>query len=137
MNWLNDPDLTVQEKRAILSSWASDACAVEEMPTLRQPPGAKRPVSFDKIVDALRSLDDGPGRARDAAQETALAAKRRRRKRYPAELNFVFSKLAELLGHVRRYWAPWEVSPETMAVVVFTLTLAHPCSSARRLGERQ
>ncbi len=26
---VNDPDLTVYEKRAILSSWASDACAVE------------------------------------------------------------------------------------------------------------
>lgn len=55
---LNDPDLTRQEKRAILSSWASDACAVESMPGLRQPPGAKAPVSFDDIVEALRSLDD-------------------------------------------------------------------------------
>jgi hypothetical protein len=55
---LNDPDLTRQEKRAILSSWASDACAVESMPALRQPPGFKAPVSFDEIVDALRSLDD-------------------------------------------------------------------------------
>jgi uncharacterized protein Usg len=33
---LND----VGEKRAIVSSWASDACAVEFMPALRQPPGA-------------------------------------------------------------------------------------------------
>jgi hypothetical protein len=57
---LNDPDLTRQEKRAILSSWASDACAVESMPALRQPPGGKAPVSFDEIVDALRSLDDDP-----------------------------------------------------------------------------
>lgn len=57
---LNDPDLTRQEKRAILSSWASDACAVESMPALRQPPGCKAPISFDEIVDALRSLDDDP-----------------------------------------------------------------------------
>src|SRR5688500_14228283 len=57
---LNDPDLTKQETRAILSSWASDACAVEEEPALRQPPGAKWPVSFDEVVDALRSLDDDP-----------------------------------------------------------------------------
>ena len=57
---LNDPDLSRQEKRAILSSWASDACAVESMPGLRQPPGGKAPVSFDDIVDALRSLDDDP-----------------------------------------------------------------------------
>src|SRR5688572_16555566 len=57
---LNDPDLTKQEKRAILSSWASDACAVESAPSLRQPPGGPAPVSFDDIVDALRSLDDEP-----------------------------------------------------------------------------
>ena len=53
---LNDPDLTRAEKRAILSSWASDACAVA--PGLRQVPGAKQPVTFDDIIDALRSLDD-------------------------------------------------------------------------------
>jgi hypothetical protein len=57
---LRDPDLTIQEKRAILSSWASDACSVESQPGVRLPPGAKQPVSFDEIVDALRSLDSGP-----------------------------------------------------------------------------
>jgi hypothetical protein len=57
---VNDPDLTVYEKRAILSSWASDACAVDSAPSLRRPGGAKRPVTFDEIIDALRSLDD-PG----------------------------------------------------------------------------
>jgi hypothetical protein len=57
---LRDPDLTKQEKRAILSSWASDACAVESAPGLRLAPGGKAPVSFDEIVDALRSLDDDP-----------------------------------------------------------------------------
>jgi hypothetical protein len=57
---LNDPDLTTQEKRAILSSWASDACAVDSAPDLRHAPGGKATVSFDEIVDALRSLDDDP-----------------------------------------------------------------------------
>ena len=57
---LSDADLTKQEKRAILSSWASDACAVDSDPTLRKPPGTTRPVSFDDIVEALRSLDDDP-----------------------------------------------------------------------------
>jgi hypothetical protein len=57
---LNDPDLSKQEKRAILSAWASDACAVDSMPGLRQRPGGAAPVSFDDIVDALRSLDDDP-----------------------------------------------------------------------------
>jgi hypothetical protein len=57
---VNDPDLTIGEKRAILSSWASDACSVESQPAMRFPSGAKHPVGFDEIVDALRSLDRGP-----------------------------------------------------------------------------
>jgi hypothetical protein len=52
---VNDPDLTLNEKRAILASWASDACAIESVPELRQ--GPKAPVRFDDIMDALRSLD--------------------------------------------------------------------------------
>ena len=55
---VNDPDLTRHEKRTILSSWASDACAVASAPGLRQPPGARAAVTFDEIIDALRSLDD-------------------------------------------------------------------------------
>jgi hypothetical protein len=53
---VNDPDLTLNEKRAILASWASDACAVEAAPELRHPPGG-RVVRFDEIMDALRTLD--------------------------------------------------------------------------------
>jgi len=59
---VNDSDLTLSEKRAILASWASDACAVEAVPALRKPPG-RAPVSFDDIIDALRELDrQGDGR---------------------------------------------------------------------------
>jgi hypothetical protein len=54
---LRDGTLGLQEKRAILASWASDACAVESMPALRQPPGTSQPVSFDAIMNALRHLD--------------------------------------------------------------------------------
>jgi hypothetical protein len=57
---LRDPDLTTDEKRAILSSWASDACAIESQPAVRLPPGARQPVGFDEIVEALRSLDRAP-----------------------------------------------------------------------------
>ena len=57
---VKDPDLTREEKRAILSSWASDACLVESQPAVRLPLGAKHPVCFDEIVDALRGLDSGP-----------------------------------------------------------------------------
>ena len=71
---LNDPGLSRQEKRAILSSWASDACAVDSMPGLRQRPGGAVPVSFDDIVDALRSLDDDP-----PPRPGGFAMRRRRR----------------------------------------------------------
>ncbi len=53
---VNDPDLTLNEKRAILASWASDACAVEAAPELRLNPGGA-PVRFDDIMEALRMLD--------------------------------------------------------------------------------
>jgi hypothetical protein len=53
---VDDPDLTRNEKRAILASWASDACAVEATPDLRNPPGGNA-VAFDDIIDALRALD--------------------------------------------------------------------------------
>ena len=33
---VDDPDLTLNEKRAILASWASDACAIETAPALRK-----------------------------------------------------------------------------------------------------
>ena len=55
---VNDPDLTLNEKRAILASWASDACAIEAVPALRCLPGGKRPVTFDEVMDALRRLDE-------------------------------------------------------------------------------
>ena len=53
---VNDPDLTLNEKRAILASWASDACAIEAAPALRKTPGGA-PVSFDDVMEALRALD--------------------------------------------------------------------------------
>lgn len=56
MDVVTDPDMTVQEKRAILASWASDACAVEAAPDLRRPPSAPI-VRFDDVMDALKRLD--------------------------------------------------------------------------------
>ena len=57
---VHDPDLTLNEKRAILASWASDACAVEAAPELRLSP-AGPPVRFDDIMDALHTLDREAG----------------------------------------------------------------------------
>jgi hypothetical protein len=58
---VEDSDLTLNEKRAILASWASDACAIEAAPTLRLSPGTAKPVRFDDVMDALRALDQQAG----------------------------------------------------------------------------
>jgi hypothetical protein len=52
-----DELLTVGERRGILSSWASDACAVDSNPPLRRPPLAQAPVTFDEVMGALQQLD--------------------------------------------------------------------------------
>jgi hypothetical protein len=72
-NVVADPDLTVNEKRAILASWASDACAVEAAPALRCVPGGREPVSVDEILEALRDLD------RQARESGTQPARLRRR----------------------------------------------------------
>ena len=64
---VNDPDLTLNEKRAILASWASDACAVEAAPALLQNSGG-RAVPFDDIMDALRTLDGQQAATADAGR---------------------------------------------------------------------
>ena len=57
---VNDPDLTLNEKRAILSAWASDACATEVAPHMR-PTATGALVAWDDIIDALRALDKQSG----------------------------------------------------------------------------
>jgi hypothetical protein len=52
-----DPDLSIDEKRAILASWASGVCAAEAIPALRKSPAGVR-VRFDDILDALKELDE-------------------------------------------------------------------------------
>jgi len=54
---LKDPDLSRDEKRAVLSSWASDACAVPDHPTLRLMVGGEFPVPLQDILDCLARLD--------------------------------------------------------------------------------
>ena len=73
---VNDPDLTLNEKRAILASWASDACAIESVPALRRPPtqGGK-PVAFDDVMDALRALD---ARASETSERYRRVLRKRR-----------------------------------------------------------
>lgn len=56
---LAHPALDISVKRAILASWASDACAVENLPNWRKLPEADVLVPLDDILDALRALDSG------------------------------------------------------------------------------
>jgi len=76
---VNDPDLTLNEKRAILASWASDACAVEAAPHLRCAPGGKRAVVFEDVIEALRTLDN---QANDKAADSARYRRVLRRRRF-------------------------------------------------------
>ena len=81
MDVVEDCDLTSYEKRAILSSWAADACAVKGVPELTQTfDGA---VSFDDILDALcvldskleRRADPGHGSGRPSSAQSSEDAR--------------------------------------------------------------
>ena len=54
---VEDPSLSITEKRAILSEWASDASAIESFPTLRLLRGTSFPVTFSAVMDARDQLD--------------------------------------------------------------------------------
>jgi len=54
---LKDPFLEDSEKREILSSWASDACAVEGRPELRWFIGSDGPVPLNEVLEARRRLE--------------------------------------------------------------------------------
>jgi hypothetical protein len=76
MDVVRDRDLTLYEKRAILAAWASDACAVEAAPALRQPPGGPV-ICFDDVMDALRVLDREADGLRPPPHYRRVLARRR------------------------------------------------------------
>jgi len=83
---VDDPLLTLDEKRAILAAWASDACAVEAAPALRRAPRGGQVVSVDEILDALCSLDkraseSGTSWARHQVRRASIEAFRANRLR--------------------------------------------------------
>ena len=51
-------DLTLNEKRAILASWASDASTKDGVTATRPLREGLLPVGFDDIMDALHELDE-------------------------------------------------------------------------------
>ena len=70
--------MDMDEKRAILSAWASDAHAVESLPTLRHLPGTPFPVTFSSIMDARIALDKFSGVNDDDPPPGPIVGKRQR-----------------------------------------------------------
>jgi len=70
---LRDPKLCSDEKRAVLSGWASDMYAVESAPSLRMIPGHAAPLRLSEILRALRSLDDDDPPPRGGSVKSASA----------------------------------------------------------------
>ncbi|WP_339159289.1 hypothetical protein [Methylobacterium bullatum] len=88
---LAHPLLNREEKRTILASWVSDACALENAPGLRCLTGARaEPVTVEALLAALAELDGGASRTCTAisarAVETTTTTTRRpaRRRSCPA-----------------------------------------------------
>lgn len=89
---LTHPQLSKAEKRAILASWASDACALENAPGLRCLTGCRaEPVPVDAVLGALAELDQGsrpPGPSRDAPGSATRRRSPQRRSRELWNLRF-------------------------------------------------
>jgi hypothetical protein len=58
-------DISVDEKRGILASWASDCFVIESTPALRLYPGTDKPVTYDEIIQALKMLDTDRSQSQD------------------------------------------------------------------------
>jgi len=71
-----DTRLSLAERRAILSSWASDACAVDSNPLLRQPPFSFEPVTFEEIMKALAEIDRLDRNREERRSQSPLSFKR-------------------------------------------------------------
>jgi hypothetical protein len=70
---LEDPRISSDGKRAILSAWASDMYAVESSPMLRMVPGHTTPLRLSEILSALRGLDDDDPPPRGGAAKRMAA----------------------------------------------------------------
>ncbi len=79
---LQADNLSREQKRAILASWASDAYAVESAPALRHCPGGGRPVRLDDVLAALRALDAEVDQEGDEAAHRSARLDRRRQGRW-------------------------------------------------------
>ncbi|WP_375465315.1 hypothetical protein [uncultured Methylobacterium sp.] len=83
---LAHPGLSQGEKRAILASWASDASALENAPSMRCLTGSRaEPVSVDAVLAALGELDR---KSVPATTKASAMQPNRRRLRRLADLHW-------------------------------------------------
>jgi hypothetical protein len=54
---LDDAGFSIEEKRLILSAWASDMYVVESQPAFREVPGIPHKLRLDDILAALKRID--------------------------------------------------------------------------------
>lgn len=80
---LSDPNMSRAEKRAVLTSWASDARAVPGAPSLRELEDGSH-IEVDDILFALKVLDAGHGIQSSQKQPTSLWLRPLERRRLPA-----------------------------------------------------
>jgi hypothetical protein len=107
----SETSLTLNEKRAILASWASDACAVDDAPVLGQAPGSEQIVSVDEILEALRALDKqadetGPSWARRQVRRVSIEAFRARRTRDDGSVARTFRHPAAFIDSISQILEP-------------------------------
>jgi hypothetical protein len=97
---LEDAGLSTDEKRVILSSWASDMYVVESKPTLREIPGIPHRLRLEDILAALKQLDDDtdppPRRGLGRMHRVRAASARDRQARSNEALS-----INEGLGHAK------------------------------------
>jgi hypothetical protein len=77
-------DIGDDAKRAILASWASDLFAIESNPALRLYPGTDKAVSYDEIIEALKTLDQSDWQSEEQGASNFLDMQRSRCRRSPS-----------------------------------------------------
>jgi hypothetical protein len=80
---LNDPIMSRSEKQALLASWASDAHAVPDAPTMRRLEDGSI-VAVDEVLDALKALDERDKPTRSDSRRSQASYVFRERRRRPA-----------------------------------------------------
>src|SRR3569623_3768130 len=72
---VRDPDMSIEAKRALLASWASDARTVPNCPALRRLDDGIL-VLIDDVLDALKLLDGRPTLATTRREDNAAPLSR-------------------------------------------------------------